>query len=99
MEFVELIKVFFEKDVPALIKELCQACVILDFFGYWRRDYDLASKERAKCSKTGAPGTFETSPISMFSQLSLSLSLTSPSTTSFTTQRPWTASSVCSHHR
>jgi hypothetical protein len=35
MEFVELIKVFFEKDVPALIKELCQACVILDFFGYW----------------------------------------------------------------
>jgi hypothetical protein len=35
----------------------------------------------------------------MFSQLSLSLSLTSPSTTSFTTQRPWTASSVCLHHQ
>jgi hypothetical protein len=99
MEFVALIKAFFEEEVPALIKELRRDRIILDFFGYWRRDYDLASKERAKRSKTGASGTFETSPISMFSQSSLSLSLTSPSTTSFTTQRPRTTSSARSRPR
>lgn len=99
VEFVALIKAFFEEDVPALIKELRRDRVILDFFGYWRRDYDLASKERAKRSKTGASGTFDTSPISMFSQSSLSLSIPSPSTASFTTQRSRTTSSARSRPR
>ncbi|KAF8271163.1 hypothetical protein EI94DRAFT_1721021 [Lactarius quietus] len=85
MEFVALIKAFFEEDVPALIQELRRDRIILDFFGYWRRDYDLANKERAKRPKT-ASGALETSDISMFSQSSLSLSISSPSASSFTSQ-------------
>jgi hypothetical protein len=73
-EFIALIKAFFQEDVPSLIQELRQDRVILDFFGYWRRDYDLANKERAKRPKT-ASGPLETTPISIFTQSSLSLSV------------------------
>ena len=73
-EFIALIKAFFQEDVPSLIQELRRDRVILDFFGYWRRDYDLSNKERAKRPKT-ASGPLETTPISMFSQSTLSLSL------------------------
>ena len=79
-EFVALIKAFFQEDVPALIQELRQDRVILDFFGYWRRDYDLATKEREKLHKTDSH-TLDTSHISMFSQSSLSLSISPPSPT------------------
>lgn len=88
LEFVALIKAFFQEDVPALIKELRQDRVILDFFGYWRRDFDLAAKEKAKRSRDGVSNNFESSTFSIFSQSSISLSIPSPpATTSFTTQR------------
>ena len=44
-EFSAFIKALFEKNVPSLIKELREDIVIRDFFGYWRRDYDLAVKK------------------------------------------------------
>lgn len=44
-EFSAFIDALFEENVPSLIKELREDRVIRDFFGYWRRDYDLAAKE------------------------------------------------------
>lgn len=90
LEFVALIKAFFQEDVPALIRELRQDRVILDFFGYWRRDFDLAAK--GKRSKDGVSNNFESSTFSIFSQSSVSLSVPSPATTSFSTQRQRTPS-------
>ncbi|KAH9063993.1 hypothetical protein EDB87DRAFT_1829702 [Lactarius vividus] len=88
-EFVALIKAFFEEDVPSLVQELRQDRIIRDFFGYWRRDYDLACKEKGKRPKTASDAA-ETTTIfsSMFSQSSLSLSLPSPSSLSPTSLSP-----------
>jgi hypothetical protein len=36
----------FKEDVPMLIQELRESRRVTDFFGYWRRDYDLALKEQ-----------------------------------------------------
>ena len=36
----------FQDDVPALIQELRESRKVTDFFGYWRRDFDLAMKHQ-----------------------------------------------------
>jgi hypothetical protein len=51
-EFSAFINALFEEDVPSLIKELREDRVIRDFFGYWRRDYDLALKEDGRRPRT-----------------------------------------------
>ncbi|KAI9463283.1 hypothetical protein BJY52DRAFT_1166573 [Lactarius psammicola] len=56
-EFVALVKAFFQEDVPALVRELRQDRIIRDFFGYWRRDYDLASKEKRPKTTSDAAET------------------------------------------
>ncbi|KAJ8508737.1 hypothetical protein ONZ45_g9028 [Pleurotus djamor] len=43
-EFTALIEGLFKDDVPTLIQELRESRIVTDFFGYWRRDYDLAQK-------------------------------------------------------
>ncbi|KAI9509812.1 hypothetical protein F5148DRAFT_694282 [Russula earlei] len=48
MELDAFLEAFLRKDVPTLIQELRQDRVILDFFGYWRRDHDLATKMSAQ---------------------------------------------------
>lgn len=81
-EFVALVKAFFQEDVPALVQELRQDRIIRDFFGYWRRDHDLVSKEEGKRPKT-ISDTVETTTIfsSRLSQSGLSLSPPPSSTT------------------
>lgn len=36
----------FQDDVPALVQELRESRKVTDFFGYWRRDFDLAMKQQ-----------------------------------------------------
>ena len=102
-ELDALLKAFFKEDVPSLIQELRQDRIIRDFFGYWRRDYDLACKEKRKGQKA-ASDTFTFS--TQFSQSSLSLSFSSSTTPSLPTKahrspsssrwRPRTTDSVVS---
>jgi hypothetical protein len=51
-EMHALIDALFSPDAPALIQELREDRVITDFFGYWRRDHDLAQKDRRSLSKS-----------------------------------------------
>lgn len=44
-EFKAMISAFFDEDIPALIRELRETRTFTDFFGYWRRDYDLARRQ------------------------------------------------------
>lgn len=44
-EFQACIEGLFQEDVPMLIQELRESRMITDFFGYWRRDFDLAYKQ------------------------------------------------------
>ncbi|KAG1722572.1 hypothetical protein EDB19DRAFT_1954786 [Suillus lakei] len=43
-EFRAMIDAFFQEDLPMLLKELMATRTFTDFFGYWRRDHDLAIK-------------------------------------------------------
>ncbi|KAG2369086.1 hypothetical protein BDR07DRAFT_1324114 [Suillus spraguei] len=43
-EFSAMIHAFFQEDLPVLLKELMVTRTFTDFFGYWRRDHDLAIK-------------------------------------------------------
>ncbi|KAG9218146.1 hypothetical protein CCMSSC00406_0008085 [Pleurotus cornucopiae] len=43
-ELTSLIEGLFRDDVPSLIQELRESRIVTDFFGYWRRDFDLAQK-------------------------------------------------------
>lgn len=54
LELKALVEAIFQHDVPALVDELRQSRIVTDFFGYWRRDYDLAEKQRAHTSKPRA---------------------------------------------
>ncbi|KAK7032305.1 hypothetical protein VNI00_013264 [Paramarasmius palmivorus] len=38
-------------DVPALLEELRSDRIVTDFFGYWRRDYDLEQKRQGRLKK------------------------------------------------
>lgn len=44
-ELRTLIEALFREDVPALLNDLRNDRMVTDFFGYWRRDYDLAKKQ------------------------------------------------------
>jgi hypothetical protein len=50
-EFEALIEALFRDDMPALIKEIRSSRIVTDFFGFWRRDYDLGERHR----KAGSP--------------------------------------------
>ena len=39
-------RVSFERGAPMLIQELRESQKVTDFFGYWRRDFDLALKQQ-----------------------------------------------------
>jgi hypothetical protein len=50
-EFSAMINAFFQEDLPMLLKELMATRTFTDFFGYWRRDHDLAIKiQRSQAS-------------------------------------------------
>ena len=50
-EVQALVEALFKEDVPTLVKELREERVVRDFFGYWRRDDDLARKQRPRSAK------------------------------------------------
>ena len=50
-ELQACINALFQDDVPALIQELRENRKVTDFFGYWRRDFDLAMKHRKNPEK------------------------------------------------
>jgi len=37
---------FFQENAPMLIQELRECRKVIDFFGFWQRDFDLASKQQ-----------------------------------------------------
>ncbi|GAW00205.1 hypothetical protein LENED_001706 [Lentinula edodes] len=43
-ELTAFVEALFAEDVPTLLAELRADRMVTDFFGYWRRDYDLAMK-------------------------------------------------------
>ncbi|KAG7451333.1 uncharacterized protein BT62DRAFT_961109 [Guyanagaster necrorhizus] len=51
-------KALFRDDVPILLLDLRSERIVTDFFGLWRRDYDLAQKiEKQTRSKSRSPKT------------------------------------------
>lgn len=51
-ELKALVDGLWTDDVPALLDELRNDRIIRDFFGYWRRDYELANKEQKQRSRS-----------------------------------------------
>src|ERR1700733_14752038 len=51
-EICSLMDALFSSDAPTLIQELRTDRIITDFFGYWRRDHDLAEKGKRSQSKS-----------------------------------------------
>ena len=62
-ELKAFVEALFKDDVPALIDDLRRERIVLDFFGYWRRDYELAEKERKQKHCSSKPRTSMTSSI------------------------------------
>lgn len=54
-EFRAMINAFFQEDLPMLLKELMATRTFTDFFGYWRRDHDLAIKIQRSQSSPAKP--------------------------------------------
>lgn len=50
-EFKAMIEGLLKDDVPALIDELRNSCIVTDFFAIWRRDFDLTQKQQARSTK------------------------------------------------
>ncbi|KAF9493055.1 hypothetical protein BDN71DRAFT_1155262 [Pleurotus eryngii] len=69
-ELTSLIEGLFRDDVPSLIQELRESRIVTDFFGYWRRDFDLAQKTPRRDStlpRTSFSMTRPPPPIRVFS--------------------------------
>ncbi|KIJ62832.1 hypothetical protein HYDPIDRAFT_29982 [Hydnomerulius pinastri MD-312] len=54
-EFQAMIDALFRDDVPMLIKELRATRTFTDFFGFWRRDHDLAKKTQKEVTTPVKP--------------------------------------------
>lgn len=52
-ELKAFVEALMKDDVPALLLELRSDRLVTDFFGYWRRDYDLAQKQQRPVSSKG----------------------------------------------
>ncbi|GLB40285.1 hypothetical protein LshimejAT787_0801560 [Lyophyllum shimeji] len=62
-ELKAFVQALWTHDVPALIEELRNDHLVADFFGYWRRDYDFAEKQRKQRTANSKPRTSVTSSI------------------------------------
>ncbi|KAG2145354.1 uncharacterized protein EDB93DRAFT_517194 [Suillus bovinus] len=66
-EFRAMINAFFQEDLPMLLKELMATRTFTDFFGYWRRDHDLAIKiQKYKASPAKARRSVSSSMLSTY---------------------------------
>lgn len=101
-QFASLIEALFAPRVPILIEELRESRTVKDFFGWWRRDKDFASKHSHDKGKDpeipildSIPFYFDISNSSqVFSASRSSKDLSSPRSKH---TRPTTADSVTSH--
>ncbi|KAF8071804.1 hypothetical protein FPV67DRAFT_898327 [Lyophyllum atratum] len=62
-ELKAFVQELWREDVPALIDELRKDHLVTDFFGYWRRDHELAEKERKQRAGSSKPRSSITSSI------------------------------------
>ncbi|KAH9481331.1 hypothetical protein JR316_0005853 [Psilocybe cubensis] len=105
-EFRNLVETLFSDDMPALVQEIRASTIVTDFFGLWRRDYDLLESSRQGQRNSLTSSVFS----SYFSASSPSLSgrstttASSPrkrvsssasSTSTFSSDLPSDGSSVC----
>ncbi|KAF5372770.1 hypothetical protein D9615_010124 [Tricholomella constricta] len=57
----------WKDDVPALIDEIRTDYIVTDFFGYWRRDHELAEKQRKqRASSSRSRSSVTSSVFSMY---------------------------------
>lgn len=68
-ELKALVQALYQDDLPALVIEMRETNTVTDFFGYWRRDFDLYESSQKRESRSSAR-----SVISFFSSSSSSLS-------------------------
>jgi hypothetical protein len=99
-ELQALIEALFDPMAPTLLTELREDRIITDFFGFWRRDYDLARK--LACTASSEPrSSFSGSVLSLYMSPKLGEDVptssppTSPRMFKFPS-RPSTASSTSS---
>jgi len=84
-EITALLQAIFSPNAPALLHELRQERIITDFFGYWRRDEDLARKQQRA---TGEPRTSSSGLSVYFSSHASPPPTPSTATLSSTLRRP-----------
>ncbi|EIN09880.1 hypothetical protein PUNSTDRAFT_143290 [Punctularia strigosozonata HHB-11173 SS5] len=65
-EFKALIEALFSDDLPSLVKELRASRIVRDFFGFWRRDHDLAQKLGKGHKPRGDRSSIASSAFSMY---------------------------------
>lgn len=87
-EFRALVEALFSDDMPSLIQELRTTHNVTDFFGLWRRDYDLMEKS-PKCIRNSVTSSVFSSYFSESSPtLASSASSKRASSRSSSTRRP-----------
>jgi hypothetical protein len=101
-ELKAMVEGLLKDDVPTLIEELRSSRTVTDFFGVWRRDFDLSEKQQARSTKSR---TSVTSSVfsSYFSSSNLNLHDTdherSPSPRPPSTLRSFSTSDTTFRHR
>ena len=51
-ELTALVEALYQDDLPSLLREIRASHVVTDFFGYWRRDFDLYENSRKRESSS-----------------------------------------------
>ncbi|KAF8348931.1 hypothetical protein F5887DRAFT_948381 [Amanita rubescens] len=71
-ELRALVEALYQEDLPALLHEIRESQVTTDFFGYWRRDFDLYENSHKRESTSSARSVisayFTSSSASLFSR-------------------------------
>ncbi|KAF5340902.1 hypothetical protein D9758_012167 [Tetrapyrgos nigripes] len=85
-ELTAFVAELFKDNVPALMEELRQDRIVTDFFGYWRRDYDLDMKNSPPNGRPDKPRSSISSSVfsSYFSSSNVNVDSDAKSTTSST---------------
>jgi hypothetical protein len=53
-EFTALVRALFAPELPVLLREIRASRTVRDFFGYWRRDADIARKREREIARARA---------------------------------------------
>ncbi|PFH53157.1 hypothetical protein AMATHDRAFT_45775 [Amanita thiersii Skay4041] len=63
-ELKALVEALFKDDLPTLLQEIRASSVVTDFFGYWRRDFDLYEAAHKSKPRSSISGSILSSPSS-----------------------------------